>query len=136
MIEYVIDIRNNLKNNRTLQSLILCVSKYNMGKCKDMIVKGIHMQKSQDKLVIAGKLFFDTLVNEEKVTSSSKSRRVDIKILYDEFGCSPKIIELPNKHINDDAACLITFGLYNNTTVEKLDLSHNEITVIGMNILL
>ena len=38
----------------------------------------------------------------------------------------------PRKIKNDDAVYLITFGLHNNTTVKKLDLSCNSITDGGV----
>ena len=46
--------------------------------------------------------------------------------------CLYKTISLSSKDIDDDAAYVIAFGLRNNTTVEKLDLSHNNITANGM----
>ena len=59
---------------------------------------------------------------------------VNIKILYDGDGnCLPDLetISLSKKNIKDDTACFIAFGLYNNTTVKKLDLSFNNITDHG-----
>ena len=38
---------------------------------------------------------------------------------------------MANKNVSDDTVCLLTFGLYNNTTVKKLDLSCNNITKNG-----
>ena len=59
---------------------------------------------------------------------------VDVKILYyDDCEYLPGMISLSNKDINDDTACLISLGLYNNATAKKLDFSHNNIGVNGMN---
>ena len=59
---------------------------------------------------------------------------MDINVLCDDcHECLSKTINLSEKNINDDTVCVIALGLYNNTTVEKLDLSNNYIGVNGMN---
>ena len=40
---------------------------------------------------------------------------------------------MTEKNINDEAAYVIAFGLCNNTTIENLNLAHNDITFNGMN---
>ena len=63
--------------------------------------------------------------------------KVCVNILYDSHHeCLCITINLSNKNINDDAVYVIAFGLYNNATVKKLDLSINSINVNGMNKLL
>ena len=65
-------------------------------------------------------------------SSNGYERVVDINILYDgDHKCSSEVINMSNEGINDDAVYLITFGLYNNTTVQTLDLSCNKITDDG-----
>ena len=39
---------------------------------------------------------------------------------------------MSGKDINDDTTCLIAFGLHNNTTIKKLDLSCNRVSVDGI----
>ena len=72
--------------------------------------------------------------NGTKVIKRQMKPGVHVNILYDDYHeCLSKIINLSNKNINDDAVYVIAFGLYSNLTVEKLDLSHNNITANGMN---
>ena len=59
---------------------------------------------------------------------------VNIRILYDAYVNGEHLcnaVSLSNKKVNDNTVCSIVFVLYNNTAVEKLDLSYNNITDDG-----
>ena len=127
---YVKEVVNSLQNNMTLQSLTLFAynSKYNKGGCKDMIAKVNCTEKPLNLLNINGKLYFSTLVTHDK--GGIIKRVVNVKVLCDfddATECLPENISLSSKYVNGDTVCLLTFGLYNNITVKKLDLSFNEI---------
>ena len=133
--QYTKEITDSLHQNATLRSLTLLACRSNLGSYKDKIAKEDNMKELQSILVIDGKLFFDTLVNDDVSIPSSNdsSRVVDIKILYDvNCKCIPETICLPNMDIHDDMVSLIAFGLYNNTAIKKIDLSHNNLSINGM----
>ena len=133
------NITDSQQRNVIFQSLTLCVSRRNVGRYKDMICKTNNTKRSQRILVIDGKIFCRTLINDDQITSLNNNNRVVIntKILLDHDAhseCSCESINLSNRGIdNDDAVCLIAFGLYNNTMIKELDLSYNNISMYGMN---
>ena len=96
--EYTKEITDSLRKNLTLQSLTLHASRSNLGCYKDKIANEENMKWLQSILVIHGKLFFNTLVDDDvNVTSSNNSKVVNIKILYDvDCKCLPETICLPN----------------------------------------
>ena len=129
--DYAKEIIDSLKMNKTLQSLTLCASISNVD--EDGTVGNI-----QTVLVIDGMLAFNAPVdNADDNTiklSSITSRVIKVEILYRvDFESSMETICLPNRYINDDTVCLFSFGLFNNTTITKLDLSYNKIGINGMN---
>ena len=66
--------------------------------------------------------------------TSHSSNRLNVNILYDNYhSYLSQAINLAEKNIDDDAAYVIAFGLCNNTTVENLNLAHNNINFNGMN---
>ena len=122
---YIKEITDNIQRNIVLHSLII------RNRCN----VDIKANSRQSILIIDGKLH-TTMVdkNQFKTLSYSCVRVVDIKIRCStDFECSLESIKLSNKNINDDAACLISFGLCYNTTITKLDLSFNNISFNGMN---
>ena len=133
MKHYVKKIINSLKGNATLRLLKLHQSI--MGRYKDRFIKASNMKGPQNIIVIDGILVFNTLVNDdEKIPFKGDKRLVNVKMWYDgDFECSSETINLSDKDIDDDTMCLMTFGLYNNTTVKKIDLSNNKIAMSGMN---
>ena len=133
MEEYFKEITYSLRKNRTLHSLTLCASKGSLKSYKEMVIKASNTKRPFNILVVGGKQYFKTLNNGDgKVTSHSDDRVVNVKILYATDYCLPETISFPHVDINDDMVCLITFGLCNNTTVKKLDLSHSNISVKGI----
>ena len=120
------EITDSLKINTTLQSLTL----------HGYMSRNTLNKTVKRTLVIDGKIFFSTPIKDDGNKFSNKnSRVVDVKVNYMMY-CGNheylrEAISMPNKCINDDAVCLITFGLYNNTTVKRLDLSNSSITDDG-----
>ena len=128
MQKYVNKVVNSLQINTTLQSLTLCAynSKSNEGRCEDMIAKANFTEKPLNLLNINGKLYFSGPVNRYK--GGITKRVVNVNVLCDfDDECLYEYISLPGKNVSGDTLSLLTFGLYNNVTVKKLDLSFNEI---------
>ena len=123
------EITHSLHINRTLQSLTLCAG--NLRMYKEMVVKASNTKWPFGILVVDGKQYFKTLDNgDRKVTSNSNDRVVNIKVLYATDCCLPETISSHYIDMNDeDTMCLITFGLCNNMTIKKFDLSHSNISV-------
>ena len=125
-------IKESLQANTTLESLTLCkIGRTGLRStetflCSSTTVKKINMTwQSKGRIIVHRQLTQSCSTSHEKI--------MDINILYDgDHECSPEVINMSNKNINDDAVYLITFGLYNNTTVKKLDLSCNRITDKGV----
>ena len=139
MKEYVNEITNSLQLNATLQSLTLCkMGKIGVQSIKDVLgsnttLKGLNMSwKSKGTTIIQRKFTHDK-ISSTKFGLISHEGVVDINILYDgDHECSSEVICMSYKGIDDDAVCVMTFGLYNNLTVRKLDLSCNKITDDGV----
>ena len=133
MKEYDNQITDGLQRNTKLQLLTLCACKGKKGRYEDMIIKVNSADQLHNISTIDGK-FCCTLTNGNgKITLNNDNRVLNIKILYDGDGeCLPESLNLSNNHINDDTLCLLTFGLYSNTALWKLDLSHNSISSNGM----
>ena len=128
---YVKKITECLQSNKILKSLTLCGDKgmgwsYEYDVVKHLMYRCKMKQHISGINIIIGRLSFSDS------WTSNNSRVVDINILYDHDHKSyPKSILLSNESINDDVACFISLGLYNNSEICKLDLSRNKITDIG-----
>ena len=130
MKEYVREIADSLQISTALQLLTLCASKRKFVNDQDMFEKASNNKSPEGILVVDGNQYFNTVVNDHrKIALNSNSRVVKVKVLYDgDCECLPETVNLPNIDINEDTLQLITFGLHNNTTIKKIDLSHNFIT--------
>ena len=127
---FIKKITDSLLKNARLQSLMLYLSESKSSKCKDKLI----IKNSRNNLIIYDKLFYNTLVRSDEGIRIKENRVVNIMIFYDgDSECSPESINMSNKGIDDDTVCLISFGLYNNATVKKLDFSRNKISYSGMN---
>ena len=127
--EYVKEITDSLQRNAKLQLLTLCASgKRTLVNYEDIIEKVSNTKRPEVILIVDGNQNFNTVVSDyRKIALSSNNRVVKVKVLYDGyFECLPKTISLP--YVNEDTLQLITFGLHNNTTMKKLNLSYNFIT--------
>ena len=124
MKEYIMKITDSLQQNTTLQSLTIYA---NVSRSKNMVIRATQCSK---RLPVISGNFFSTLIGDD---GKVKSKVVNIRVLYDDdYDYLPYTISLSNKNINDDAACLIVFGLYNNKKIQKLDFSCNNITDVGV----
>ena len=130
MKDYAKEITDSLQRNTKLQLLTLCACRRKLVNYKDMVEKASNTKWPVGILIIDGNLCFNAVVNDHrKIALNSNSRVVKVKVLYDgDCECLPETVSLPNIDINEDTLQLITFGLHNNTTIEKIDLSHNFIT--------
>ena len=125
--DYVWDIGNSLQGNLTLKSLTLC----KVGGTGIQLIESI---LAVDTALKELNLSWGSDANWTKIFKTqlkADNNEVFVNILYDDYHeCLSKNINLSSKDIDDDAAYVIAFGLRNNGTVEKLDLSHNNITVV------
>ena len=121
---YVKEIIDSLKENTIIQSLTLGTSR---SKIDNLQGNSVSLRKV---------LFITVMSDEGNVTSS---RVVDVKIAlknnYSYCTYSTEAISLPNAHIGDNEVFLMTFGLFNNTRLKKINLSNNSINSEGMKIL-
>ena len=131
MKEYAEEILDSLRTNTILQLVTFCASRVKMSRFKE---------RYQDVLIIDGKLYFTAPSNNEGIQGNTmlpvaNNRMVNVKVLCagdDDKWFPGTIINLSRTVIDDDAACLISFGLYNNATIRELDLSSNLITDKGI----
>ena len=131
---YVSEISGSLQMNTTIQSLTLGkmgrigVQSINYVLSNNLTLKKLHMSwKSTGKTILHRK-FIHSKFTMTKASPGSHRGVVDINIFYnDDCNCSSETIDMSHKHIDDDAVCLIAFGLYNNAIVEDLNLSCNYI---------
>ena len=131
MKEYVNEIADSLQKNKVLKYLTL----FKIGSIGLESIKGVlYEEKGKLKKVY---LSWKQVCNVSKNVLCYKNfnkygDEVDINISYDGGIFVDKItMKLSSKGINNDGACLIAFGLYDNRIVQELDLSHNEISDVG-----
>ena len=122
------EITDSLQMNKTLKSLTLCGRS-----CKYRTLKST---------LVNGKLFFSTpkmISDGEKNTLNDNKRVIDVKVKIlccGDHVTSSDAISVAKKYIDHDELYLISLGLYNNTTIKKLDLSYNKISDDGLMIII
>jgi len=142
MEEHVTEITSSLEVNRRLQSLTLCsIGRTGIEAIKKVLVSNTTLHTvylSLKKISSAVKMTNMNILLQTKCPLKAicdaidNEREVNIYILdMDYYGPLPNAIEMSNKDLGDDEIALITFGLYNNTTVKQLDISCNKITDDG-----
>ena len=134
MKEYVEEITDTLQRNAKLQSLTLCkIGQIGLQSIKEVLSNNISLKELNVSWKGKGtKIIHRQLINMSTGSNEGHEEVMDINILYDgDHEYLPEVIDMSNKDINDDIVCLISFGLHNNTTVKKLDLSWNKITNRG-----
>ena len=89
---------------------------------------GYKKMKNKNDIILLQRFY--TMPNK---ACSSLNKKMEINILYDECDAlfPHSMIKLRYKHISNDAAAVLAFGLYNNTTVKQLDISCNQISDDG-----
>ena len=156
MEEYVMEITDSLEENRMLESLTLC----SIGRVGvESIKKSLNNTTTLCKVNLSWKKIKYEEIKEKKnivmyrncslkpSDNRCETSKVGIYILnddnFDEIlpkavdldnNCdeiSPKTIDLNNRCINNDAAVLLAFGLHNNTTLYKFNVSNNQISDDG-----
>ena len=140
MNQYIKEIADSLQQNEVLTSLILCkIGSIGLESIKEVLSNSSKLTKvylSWTKIVEDESEIDNVLVHRK---FNSSEHPVDINIFHDNDSVDfPDLtlfesadVNLSNKGINDDAVCLIAFGLHDNKTVQKLNLSHNKITDVG-----
>ena len=130
MEEYVKEITLSLQANTTLQSLTLCkIGIVGMLSVESILVNNTTLNELN--LSWGNDVKGTTMLT--KHTTCGNSRVIKVNILYDDYHEPVSdAINLFAKNIDDEALYLITFGLHNNKTLRKLDLSYNNISAYGM----
>ena len=135
MKEYAYNITDSLGRNLTLESLTIC----KIGSTAIQLLESILVDEITLKEINLswGINAAGTKIIKRELKHASQNRNgvyMYVNILYDDYHDKlSRTIYLARKNIGDDAVHVITFGLHNKTTVEKLDLSYNHITINGMN---
>ena len=123
--DYVKEISENLKLTTTLQELTL----QNIGRTGDQELNIPKDEISCEQAINDSHILLQGMYIVNNKIFNGISQKVRIKIVYDEvYPMLPQSIDLKSKGISDDAAAMLSFGLYNNTTVQKLDISCNKIS--------
>ena len=135
--KYAKELTKNLHTNTMLQSLTVCASYCKMSNYKFMALKANNTKGLQNNVTVNERILFSTLTgdNEDITRKGVVNGKVNDGNNNTDGECLPEIISLSESNVDDDILCLITFGLYNNTTVKILDLSCNNITYEGAVIL-
>ena len=145
MKKYVNKISDGLQTNIELHSItLLKIGKIGVESMEVVLSNNITLKKlNMSWLSMSWKSEGTTIIHRKFTHSEFSSTRphllhrhtkaVDINILCDgDHEHSSEAVILSGQHIDDDAVYVIAFGLYNNTTVKKLDLSCNSITKDGV----
>jgi len=141
--DYVNAIASSLEGNKVLKTLTLCsVGRNGLESIKEVLAsnttlneinfswKNMSGEATRDKRNV----FLHTKIPhstwDAKVTMTNSSNRVvNINILHEDLcGFAHQTINMSKMNLSDDVIALTTFGLYNNRSVRKLDLSHNRIS--------
>lgn len=145
MNEYTNEIISSLEANASIQSLTLCgIGKIGLTSIKHVLVNNTAINRialSWNKLGSEAvkdrkSILMRTKCSSEKfygnVAASSSNRIIEINILHDgNYESTPSNIDMSNKNIDDNAVAILAFGLYDNITVQSLNISQNEITNDG-----
>ena len=160
MKEYIKEITDSLQANRTLQALtLLSVGKVGVESMKEVLLNFLSLkklrllwEKSNSKKTLIRRCYslnpssYDATQSKTNIATSDTYIIVNVSISYDDNSQllylssdidytqaseSKTVINLSNKKIDDNAAHVLAFGLCNNTAVEELNISCNQITAIG-----
>ena len=145
MEEHFKEITNSLEANKGLDQLMLCsIGRTGLETFKRVLVSNttLHTVYFSWKKICSEvirtnmNILLHTRCTLKKccdtVAVCKAEKVVDMNILDDSYyGPIPNAIDLSNKGLSDDALALITFVLWNNTTVKRLDISCNKITDDG-----
>ena len=157
MKEYIKDITDSLQANITLQSLTLCsIGKIGVESIMTVLGNNIHIKrlnlswiKIQSESILFHTFYSSISYDVMQIKAKRCDRVVNVNIIYDgniNHNCllssfsnkvytqrykSKTVVNLNGENINDDAAHVLAFGLYCNTTVEELNVSNNNITDEG-----
>ena len=139
MIKYVKEVIDSLQANTTLHSLTLCkIGQIGLESVKVVLHQNTNLMELNMSWMYKGTKIINRNIMYNGVNSTRSVSKIcdkevmNINILYDgDHECSSKVINMSNRDINDDAVCLISYGLYNNTSLHRLDFSDNYITYVG-----
>ena len=139
MKDYVKEIACSLAANKRVNSLTLCkMGKNGVESIKQVLVNNttlsdislLHKNFENEEVRNNHKVFlhckWPVCSVDNTVTAIASERMVCINILDDI--CTFEKIDLSNMSISEDLIALLTFGLYNNTTVQQLYISHTKLS--------
>jgi len=137
MEEYIKDIGDSLEANVRLQSLTLCsIGQSGVNSLKEILASNITLNEvnlSWKKHSNQGLKDKRNILLHVNYIPRTVNRVVDVNVLGGDYcGPVPQKIDFSSKDaVDDDMVALLAFGLYNNTTVHTLDISHSEISDDG-----
>ena len=134
MEEYIGQFQNSLEKNTTLQSLtLLNIGKIGLQSIKTVLGNSKFLGLREMKLswldtdVETKVLLHTTFLLNSTLTCNSVNKEIAIKVIWDGTSNSLSDISMSSKlDGNIDILLFIAFGLQNNKTVCKLDLSNNS----------
>ena len=129
MEDHVREIIDSLEANVILASLTL----YNIGRAGIESIKAIlSCNTTLSKVNVSWKKIKGEINDNNVLLHTRKTyndRVVDVNILHDgHHEYLPRVVEIANTIINDNAAVIVAFGLHNNTTVQKLKVSCSQMS--------
>ena len=135
--EYIKEIGNSLQNNKTLQ----CLTLYNIGENGQKSIQTVLASSCSRLLTLkeiklswlnldnrnSNVLLHTTLPLSNQLEDNYFSKEIAVDILWDGMSYSQlDSLDLSDKLCSNDMLSFIVFGLHNNKTVSKLDLSNNS----------
>jgi len=147
MEDHVREIINNLEANTILESLTLCdIGQVGLESIKKILVhnstldivnlswKKIARERLSDsKSILLNAKLPQGSINHRELIKINHGKIKNVRILYDGYHrCSANVVALSySSNINDLAIALLTFGLCNATSVQRLDLSCSQVSDNG-----
>ena len=157
MSKSVQEITDSLQANATIMSLALhSIGKIGVETMKRVLSNNLTLKtlklswqmrkvwyRSVEKTLIHTIFSPNTVEIQSQANTNDANQTVNVNAVYDIDICykvvptigirndEPGSIHLPNEKINDSGVHVLVFGLQNDTTVRKLNISNNEITDEG-----
>jgi len=137
MEEYCKGISDSLEANAGLQSLTLCsIGQRGVKSLKEILASNTTLKEvnlSWKKHSNQGLKDKKNVLLNVNYISRAINRVVNVNVLGGDYsGPIPLKIDFSSKDdVDDDIVALLAFGLYNNTTVHTLDVSHSEVSDDG-----
>ena len=132
--EHVDEIIDSLQTNISLRSLTLYrIGNIGLQSMKDILDNNTTLKELYMSNKYKGTMIIHRKLTHHKFNNMNNYKGVDVGVFYEgDYETSSEAINISYKIINYNEISLITFALYNNTTVKQLNLPCNNITDDGV----